>query len=70
MELGRPNRILADFFQREELWYLDLLPQFRTEYEKSDIEYYIPDDGHWNKAGHRLSARMIVDELQRKESVE
>lgn len=57
-----PNRILGDFFQKEKIEFLDLLPFFKKYSDQSPRKYldpirdlYYKLDGHWSPLGSRLA---------------
>jgi len=61
--LDKPNVILAEFLADNGVPYVDLLRPFRERSSATGREYYIADDGHWNRDGHALSVEFIVGEL-------
>lgn len=61
LDLEKPQRIFAEFFQRERIPYLDLLPYLKARSKES--EFYFRDDMHWNVKGHELASKLIVDFL-------
>lgn len=62
-DLGRPNRILRDFFEEHRVRFIDLLPYFQEYSLKFNKDLYIPFDEHFNAEGHRLAAEIISEEL-------
>jgi hypothetical protein len=56
-DFARPNRVLAAELSRAGIPFLDLLPVFETEGQRTRL--YKPRDTHWNLAGNRLAARTI-----------
>ncbi len=54
------NNEFASFFESEGIDYIDLLPIFL---EQAKEQLYIPDDGHWNAAGHAFAASIISEKL-------
>lgn len=42
---------------------VDLLPAFRQATAASKAPLYLDWDGHWNEAGHRLAANVVVQDL-------
>jgi hypothetical protein len=61
-----PNRRLREFFQEEQILFLDLLPELRryaNAQPKSELDpqedLYWPHDGHFNVKGNRLAALLI-----------
>jgi len=61
LDLQKPQRILAGFFQRERIPYLDLLPYLKAR-SKENL-FYFRDDMHWTVKGHELASEVIVDFL-------
>lgn len=58
---GRQNRFWREFCEREKVGFVDLFPAFidPATYPGPDAVYarfFIPDDVHWNEAGHALVA--------------
>lgn len=58
-DIKKPQRLLSEFFEREGLAYVDLLPSFAKE--GSSRMLYFPHDNHWTAAGHALGARILAD---------
>lgn len=61
---GRQNRFWREFCAREQIGFIDLFPAFidPATYPGPDVVYerfFIPDDVHWNEAGHALVADRI-----------
>ena len=61
-----PNKRLTEFFQREHIAFLDLLPEFRCYASRkwrpmlhSQEDLYWPHDGHLNVRGNALSGLLI-----------
>ncbi len=50
-----PQRRLKKMLDNEKIKYLDLLPVFRKETQRT----YFENDGHWNAYGHEVAAREI-----------
>ena len=61
-EIDKPQRLLREFFDREHLPYIDLLPSLREAAAGGAL--YFPRDGHWNAAGHAAGARQLVDAVR------
>lgn len=64
-DMDKPNRILDDFLARNDIAYIDLLPDYRKFSARIGKELYLRSDGHWNEAGHKLAADLIVKDLAR-----
>lgn len=56
-EIAKPQRLLREFFDREGMQYLDLLPLTDPVLGRS---MYFPMDGHWNTLGHRSAAEQMA----------
>lgn len=61
-----PNQRLTEFFQREHIAFLDLLPEFRryarcngSPMSDTQEDLYWPHDGHPNVKGNRLAGLLI-----------
>ena len=69
IDLELPNRILREFFERERIDYIDLLPVFRRaalgSVSTTRGPLYWPNDGHLNEDGNQLTgfvvARYVLD---------
>jgi hypothetical protein len=66
MDWEYPNRRLREFFEKEEILFLDLLPELRKYADpKAKLEldsredFYWPSDGHFNVKGNRLAALIM-----------
>jgi len=59
--LDRPNEMLAQFSRDSGISILDLMPVLRNESEATDEEYYLENDGHFNRKGHELAAESLLD---------
>ena len=46
------------FLQTHGIRHIDLLPLFRSEFERGR-QLYFAVDAHWNPAGHRAAARAV-----------
>jgi len=58
-DVGKPQRLLGQFFERERIKYLDLLPLLRGKAAGRPL--YFPADRHWNQLGHQLAADALAD---------
>jgi hypothetical protein len=59
----KPDTILLNFLEEEGSSYLHLLPHFREQPTQLRERLYFRHDGHWDVAGHRLTAQLIYDHL-------
>lgn len=57
-----PQKLLVNFFSKQNFNYLDLLPAFREVGNKMTL--YHPADTHWNLAGNQLAAEQIFKYFQ------
>lgn len=66
VDLEKPENILSELCQQNDMNCLDLLPEFKTYVETTGQlpHYYI--DGHWNVEGHTLAAETISQYLIQK----
>ncbi len=53
----KPQRIFKEFFKKEQMLYLDLLPIMKAESKGTD--FYFRYDMHWNAKGHEFGGRTI-----------
>jgi lysophospholipase L1-like esterase len=60
-DVGKPQRLLDDFFQREGIDHVDLLPSMTEAAAHQTL--YFPLDNHWNAAGHELGARRLAERV-------
>lgn len=61
---AQPNQALGRLFEQKGIPYLDLLPSFRA-YDTSNNQFlYFEEDGHFNQAGHRLTAELTCQWLE------
>ena len=70
IDLERPNRILSDFLQREQIRYLDLLPSFRKYADEtprkrlnSKKDLYWRSNSHFSIKGERLAGLLVSREI-------
>ena len=59
---GPQGRVKA-WAQSRGVTVIDLLPAFQSEAARSDELLYLPTDGHWSAAGHRLAAEVAARKL-------
>ena len=60
-QMGYPQKLLTDFFERYEIDYLDLLPVFKKMGDEKSL--YTLQDTHWNIDGNLLAAETIFKYL-------
>jgi len=60
-DIDKPQRLLREFFETEQIRYLDLLPWLREHAAGRQI--YFPGDRHWNALGHALAAERLAEFL-------
>jgi hypothetical protein len=70
IDLERPNRILGDFLQREQIRYLDLLSSFRKYADEtprkrldSKKDLYWQSNSHFSLKGERLAGLLVSREI-------
>lgn len=60
-DFSLPNRLLRAQFEELKIDYVDLLAEFSASSVHDRL--YRPNDSHWNIAGNRLAARLILQHL-------
>lgn len=60
---GWPTERLRRILESRGIEFIDLAPVLREQAAGSDSEFYIPNDGHWNEAGHDIVAAAIASYL-------
>lgn len=60
-DFAQPNRMLAAEFNKRNINYIDVLPDFQAM--SSEVNLYKPNDSHWNIAGNKLAAEVIEKQL-------
>jgi hypothetical protein len=58
-DIEKPQRVLAEFFQREGIRYLDFLPWMREK--AAGRQMYFPQDGHWNVLANQLAGERLAE---------
>lgn len=61
VDFALPNKFLNEQFQASQIEHLDLLPAFSAT--SAQVNLYKPNDTHWNIAGNKLAADLLVDYL-------
>jgi GDSL-like lipase/acylhydrolase family protein len=64
-EIDRPQREMKQIGQRAGVDVIDLLPGFREWAAAGGDALYLARDGHWDRPGHRLAAKITSAELVR-----
>jgi hypothetical protein len=62
IDLSFPNQLVGKFLQQNHIHCLDMVPEFQ-EQSRSTALYRI-NDTHWNEAGNKLAAEMILNFLR------
>lgn len=60
LDFGKPNKLLKNFTKKENIVFIDLLPEFKNY--KGNL-FLLPEDDHYNKEGNKLVANTLYDEL-------
>jgi hypothetical protein len=62
---GRQEQFWRNFCERRGLNFIDLYPLFINKEDPKDIymRYFIYGDIHWNREGHKLIARKVLESL-------
>jgi len=63
LDLGLPQRIVAQYCRQLGIPVLDLLPVFKKHSLSEKL--FFEKDLHWTKAGHRLAATKILEHLKK-----
>jgi len=63
LEIDRPQREMKRVGERASVDVIDLLPGFRAWVASGRDGLYLARDGHWDRAGHDLAARIAAAEL-------
>jgi hypothetical protein len=66
LDLDHPQRVLHEWAQRRDARMLDLLPAFRQRTsDEPGLKLYHYPDTHYNAAGHRLTAELLAQFLEK-----
>jgi hypothetical protein len=63
MGMYQPQTMIRRMTDSLRVPVVDLLPAFRQATAASTAPLYVDWDGHWNDAGHRLAASVVVQAL-------
>lgn len=72
----QPNDILHDFFKKEGISYLDLLPDFNTYADRrskkmdQQRDFYWSLDGHWNIRGNHLAGLITAQYIMENDLID
>ncbi|OGC47076.1 MAG: hypothetical protein A3A94_03465 [Candidatus Portnoybacteria bacterium RIFCSPLOWO2_01_FULL_43_11] len=62
-DLEKPNQMLKNYFEENQITYLDLAPFFKKALPKLDERLYYKYDGHLNKIGHQLVGKILEEHI-------
>jgi len=62
-DLEKPQKLLAEFFTKHEIEFVDVLPAMRSAAKDTRVIY--PIDAHMTPAGHQVVAKMLCEYLSR-----
>ena len=65
----RPNNILTDFGERNNIEMIDILPYLREYVRYNKDMIYFKIDPHWNKNGNYVVGRSLYEEIKNKEII-
>ena len=57
------NRLVGELTSRHGVPFVDLHPHFARDWQQRRVHFEHEEDWHWNAAGHRLAADVLVDFL-------
>lgn len=66
-EIGRPQRLLANYLTKLGIPYLDLLNHFNKAEKAQDL--FFRQDKHWNSKGHAFVARVLAEYVLRNQAL-
>lgn len=66
---AQPDQALGQLFAQQDIPYLDLLPPLRAYDATGGPDLYFEEDGHFNQAGHRLTAESACQWVQEQQFV-
>lgn len=61
----RPNQVLAEILKRNNIEYIDLLPELFEQSKISKDGLYFDTDPHWTRYGHKIVAGMLFNRYKR-----
>lgn len=64
LDLAKPQRVLKDYFDKEEIKYLDLYPVLKQASIDDEERLYFIIDGHFAPRGHQVTGQAIYGFLQ------
>lgn len=63
-DLDLPNRFIKETCEQNNIYVLDLLPEFRKYADKGE-NLYFDYDPHWNSRGHEVAGELIYDYINK-----
>ena len=64
LDMKKPQRLIAEFFEENEIEYVDLLDSLVIASKNKDT--YFDIDSHWNMYGNKIVADTVFDYILRK----
>jgi acetyltransferase AlgX (SGNH hydrolase-like protein) len=64
-QIDWPQQEMKGLARRAGVDVIDLLPGFREWAASGGAPLYLTRDGHWDRPGHRLAARIVASDLVR-----
>ncbi len=64
-DLRRPERIVSEFLDRQNIAYVNVNDALIQSYERNKIPLYYKYDGHFNKEGHQVMAQILFPIISR-----
>jgi len=71
IEKGAPSNMMVDFWQdfaqEHEIGFINFYPVFIDPPFSAalGLDFFIPNDNHWNKNGHQLIASELIKHIQK-----
>ena len=65
-DLNKPNRLLNNFLDANQIEHIDLMPHLLAAYHDSGKELYLKHDAHWNERGHHVVSKLLTNFLLEK----
>jgi len=61
LDMGLPQRVIGNYLRAKGFLFMDSLSPLKKENQKMNL--YFPNDGHWNREGHKIMAKILQEAL-------